>query len=167
VLFYTTLLITSLLLTLAIIGLKNLIVFVARKAFGLGKRHVQAGPTAHLDKMTLGRSLNTWGTQPHATPANLAKTHPASAQNTPWGWPGNRHEIHENHPKPATSNEGSLSAYLTRKHEKRQSAADWKRNVGRPDRDDRSALAGSTYKPSEDAISRYGIDEKGDRPWGW
>jgi hypothetical protein len=170
-LFYTTLLITSFLLTLVIIGLKNLIVFVARKAFGLGKRHVKAGPTAHLDQKTLGSSLkgasSAWGTQAHATPANLAKTHPAAAQNTPWGWPGSSHETHENHSRPATADGGTLSAYLARKHEKHRLETDWKRNVGRPPRDDRSALAGAAYKPSQDAISRYGIDKKGDRPWGW
>jgi hypothetical protein len=170
VLFYTTLLITSFLLTLVIIGLKILIVFVARKAFGLGKRHVNVGPTAHLDQKTPGRSpkvaSSAWGTQPQATPANLAKTHPAAAQNTPWGWPGNGHETHENYPKPAVANKATLSAYLARNHEKQQPAADWKRNIGRPARDERSALAGAAYKPSQDAISRYGIDKKGDRPWG-
>ena len=170
-LFYTTLLITSFLLTLVIIGLKNLIVFVARKAFMLGKQNTHVGPTAHLDQKTMGRGLkaasSAWGTQPHATPANLAKTHPAAAQNTPWGWPGNGHETHENHSRPATANGATLSAYLARKYDKRQPAADWKRNIGRPVRDESSALAGTAYKPSEDAISRYGIDKKGDKPWGW
>jgi len=171
VLFYATLLITSFLLTLVILGLKNLIVFVARKIFKLGKQDAYVGPTAHLDPKTLGRNLkvasSAWGTQPHATPATLAKTHPAAAQNTPWGWPGNGHETHENHPKPAVANGASLTAYLARKHENQQPAADWKRNIGRPVRDERSALAGTTYKPSQDAISRYGIDEKDDKPWGW
>jgi hypothetical protein len=171
VLFYTTLLITSFLLTLVIIGLMNLIVFVARKAFGPGKRHVKASPTAYFDQRTLDRSpkvaSSAWGTQPHATPANLAKTHPAVAQNTPWSWPGNGHETHENHPKPVTANGAGLNAYLARKHEKQRPAVDWKRNIGRPPRDDRSPLEGAAYQPSEDAISRYGIDKKDDRLWGW
>ena len=167
-LFYTTLLITSFLLTLVIIGLKNLIVFVARRAFGPGKGHVKAGPTAHLDKKTLGRSpkvaSSVWGTQAHVTPGNLAKTHPAAALSTPWGWPGNDHKVlRENHVKPAAANGGSLNVYLARKYDKHQTAADWKRNIGRPARDDRSLLAGYAYKPSEDAISRYGIEKKDDK----
>jgi len=166
-LFYTTLLITSFLLTLVIIGLKNLIVFVARKAFGLGRRHVKAGPTAHLDQKTLGRSpkvaSSAWGTQPHATPANLAKTHPAAALSTPWGWPGNDLKVRENHAKPAAANGGSLNAYLARKYDKHQTAADWKRNIGRPTRDNRPLLAGYAYKPSEGALSRYGIVKKDDK----
>jgi hypothetical protein len=171
VLFYATLLITSFLLTLVIIGLKNLIVFVARKTFKLGKRDAYAGPTAHFDQKKLGRNLkvasSTWGTQPHATPANLAKTHPAVPGNTPWGWPESGHETHESHPKSAMANGASLSAYLARKNEKQQPAADWKRNIGRPVRDDSSSLAGTTYKPSQDAISKYGIDKDDDRPRGW
>lgn len=170
-LFYTTLLVTSFLLTLVILGLKNMIVFIARKAVKLGKRDAYVGPTAHLDQKTLGRNLkatsSAWGTQPHATPTNLAKTHPAVPGNTPWGWPGSGHETHESHPRPAMANGASLSAYLARKHEKQRSAADWKRNIGRPVRDDRSSLAGTTYKPSQDAISKYGIDKDDDRPWGW
>lgn len=162
-LFYATLLITSFLLTLVLLGLKNLIVFVARKAFKPGKRDAYAGPTAHLDQKTLARKLKTtssaWGTQAHATPANLAKTHPAVPGNTPWGWPGSSHGNHESHPKPAMAN-GSLSAYLARKHEKQQLAADWKQNIGRPIRDDSSSLSGTTYKPSQDAISKYGIGQR-------
>ena len=145
-LFYTTLLITSFLLTLVIIGLKNLIVSVARKSFSFGKRDAKAGPTA-------------WGTQPHATPANLAKTHPAAALSTPWGWPGNDHKVRENHAEPAAANGASLNAYLARKNDKHQTTSDWKRNSGRPVRGGRSLLAGYAYKPSEDAILRYGIEK--------
>ncbi len=170
-LFYATLLITSFLLTLVIIGLKNLLVVIARRAFGLGKPHVKVGPTAHLSQKTLGRSpkvaSSTWGTKPNATPANLAKTHPAVAQHTPWGWPGNNHEIHKNHPKPAAAKEATLSAYMTRKYVKQQPVADWKRNIGRPVRDQRSALAGAAHKPGGDAISKCEGDKKGNRPWGW
>jgi len=171
VLFYATLLITSFLLTLVILGLKNLIVFVAREAFGLGKRDVKAGPTAHLDKKRLGRNLNVastaWGGQSHATPAALAKTHPVVPKNTPWGWPGNDHESREDQPRPAVARGANLNGYLARNYEKQQPSADWKRNVGRPVRDDQSVLSGRVYKPSEDAISRYGIDKDDDRPWGW
>jgi len=171
VLFYSTLLITSFLLTLVILGLKNLLVFVARNVFGLGKQNTKGAPTAHLNRKAPAKNLtvapSAWGRQGHATPATVAKTHPALPGNTPWGWPGSDPETREHHPGTAAARGTSLNAYLARKYEKQQTVGDWKRNIGRPARDDGSALAGTAYKPSEDAISRYGIDKKDDRPWGW
>jgi hypothetical protein len=171
VLFYTTLLITSFLLTLVILGLKDLIVFTARKAFKPGKQNTNEIPVAYRDQKTMGKNLNVassaWGTQPHATPATLAKTHPAVPANTPWGWPGYDRETREHQPRVAAANGTSLNAYLARKNEKHRPAADWKRNIGRPVRDDdSSSINGRAYNPSEDAISRYGIDKMDDRTWG-
>jgi hypothetical protein len=163
VLFYTTLLITSLLLTLAIIGLKNLIVFAARKVFKPGKQNTNEGPAAYRDQKTMGRNLNeassAWGRQAHASPTTLAKTHPVMPANTPWGWPGYNRETREQQPRVAAANGTSLNAYLARKDKEHRPAADWKRNIGRPVRDDSSSINGRAYNPSEDAISRYGIDK--------
>lgn len=170
-LFYTTLLVTSFLLTLVILGIKNLIVFAARKAFKPGKQNAHEVPVTYRDQKIMGGNLNVassaWGKQPHATPASLAKTHPAAPVNTPWGWPGYDRETHEHQPRVATANGTSLNAYLARKEEKHRPAADWKRNIGRPIRDDSSSVRGCAYSPSEDAISRYGIGKADDRPWGW
>ncbi len=170
-LFYATLLITSFLLALVIIGLKNLLVVIVRRAFSLGKSHVKVGPTAHLNQKTPGGSpkvaSSAWGTKPHATPANLAKTQPAVTQYTPWGWPGNSHETHKSHPGPAAAKEATLSAYMARKYVEHQPLADWRLNTGRPLRDQRSALAGAAYKPGKDVMTKCEADKKGNRPWGW
>jgi len=171
VLFYATLLVTSFLLTLVILGLKNLIVFIVRKVFAQHRQDVRFGATAHLSNKSTGANLSfassAWGQHSHATPAAMAKTHPAIPDNTPWGWPASENEPHDSRPKPKASNGATLNAYLARKHERHQSAADLKRDAGRPVRDDRSALSGQTYKPSQDAISKYGMDKEDDRPWGW
>jgi hypothetical protein len=164
-LFYTTLLITSFLLTLVILGLKNLIVFAARKAFKPGIQNTNEVPVAYRDQEIMGRNQNVassaWGKQPHATPATMAKTHPAVPANTPWGWPGYNRDTHEQQPRVAAANGTSLNAYLARKDKEHRPAADWKRNIGRPIRDDSSSINGRAYNPSEDAISRYGIDKNG------
>ena len=164
-LFYATLLLTSFLLTLVILGLKNLIVFVFRRVFREKREDVRMRATAHLANNARGTNLNrassAWGIQGHAAPATLAKTHPAMPNSsTPWGWPGSHGDNDDHSPRPAITNRGTLNAYLARKYEKGQPAADWKRNIGRPLRDDRSALSGQAYKPSEDAISRYRIDKE-------
>lgn len=163
-LFYATLLLTSFLLTLVILGLKNLIVFVFRKVFREKREDVRMRATAHLANNARGTNLNrassAWGRQGHAAPATLAKTHPAMPNsNTPWGWPGSNGEYGNPSPRPAATNGATLNAYLARKYEKDQTAGDWRRNIGRPLRDDRSALSGQAYKPSQDAISRYRMDK--------
>lgn len=171
-LFYATLLITSFLLTLVILGIKNLIVFFTRKAFRRSREDVRFKATAHLKNRAMGAGINTvseaWGKQAHAAPATMAKMHPAMpASGAPWGWPGSDSETREQRIRPATTKGSTLDAYLARKYEKQQSVGDWKRNVGRPTRDDRSALSGQAYKPSQDAISKYGMDKDDDKPWGW
>ena len=156
-----------------ILGLKNLILYFARMVFGKHGEDVRVRATAHLvNNRTLGTHLNAaspaWGRQAHATPANLARTHPARPNSsTPWGWPGNDHDSHEHASRPSVARGSNLNAYLARKYEKQQSVADWKRNVGRPLRDDSSPLSGQVYRPSQDAISKYGMDKKDDKPWGW
>lgn len=173
VLFYTSLLLTSILLTLVILGLKNLIVFAFRKLADKGREAVRGGSVAHLSHTVPGPNIHAassaWGRQNHATPATEAKTHPAvpTYAASSRGWSGTQHESREKRPRPTPANAGTLNAYLARKYDKEKPAADWRRNIGRPLRDDGSTLSGQAYKPSEDAISKYGIDNQDDRPWGW
>lgn len=159
-LFYTTLLITSFLLTLAILGLKYLVVFVARKVFGIGKRFVEADSAAHRRQKPSDGSLKAIpsyrASEFYATAPALARADTAAPR---WGLPESDQEFYEYPPKPATTARGSLNDYLASKYDKNLNVADWKRNIGRPARDDTSALAGTVYKPSQDAISKYGIDE--------
>ena len=159
-LFYTTLLITSFLLTLAILGLKYLVVFVARKVFGLGKRVAEADLAAYRRQKTSDGSLKAIPTyrarEFYATAPALAKTDTAAPT---WGGSGNDRDGYEHSSMSATAGRGSLNDYLASKYDKKQNVGDWKRNIGRPARDDTSALAGTAYRPSQDAISKFGINE--------
>lgn len=163
-LFYTTLLITSLLLTLAILGLKDLIVFMVRRSLRKQKHYQSAGKTTHPKNRAMGTKLNTdspaWGRLSHASPATMAKTHPALPDSgTPWGWPGSDNNTREYNSSSAPARGATLSDYLARKYEEQQTAGDWKRNIGRPLRDEGVALSGQAYKPSEDALSRFDMEK--------
>lgn len=170
-LFYATLLITSLVVTLVILWVYNMTILAVKKfreSRGLSESH---DPTAHLNEKKYGRNVKkvtkAWGEYGHATPNNLARTHPArSGSPAPWGWPGNDHESHEHQPKPLTAEGASLSAYLERNSSREKSVENWKKNVARPVRDDRPALAGKAYSPSKDTIDKFS-NEDDDRPWGW
>ena len=164
-LFYATLLITSLLLTLVILGLKDLIVFLVRKSLKTQKKNVATRRATHPKSMAMGANLNTnspaWGRRSHTTPAVMAKTHPVVPDSgTPWGWPGSDNNTRERRSRSAPARRTTLSDYLARQYEKQQSVADWKRNIGRPLRDEgTAALSGRVYEPSEDALSRYGKEK--------
>lgn len=160
VLFYVSLLLTSILLTLIILGLKNLIMFVFRKAVQGGREGVKSRSAAKSYVRASGYKVKAAplarGERIYASPRAPVKTHPASPYSaTPWGWPGREQEASRSRPRPSTTNRGTLNAYLARNYEDRAPEADWKRNIGRPIRDDWSSLSGEAYKPSKDAMSRY------------
>lgn len=143
-LFYVTLLLTSFLLTLVILGVRTLIVSVFRRLSSKGKAIVSPASSSR-------------GRRNHAAPVVMAKAHPAAPYSaSPWGW----HESGKSRPSTATAGGGTLSGYLSRRYERQKPPADWKREIGRPIRDDFSPLSGKVYKPSEEAISRYGMDKK-------
>ena len=161
-LFYATLLITSFLLTLFILGLKDLIIFIVRRSLRKHGKNVATRKAKHPKNRAMGTNLKTnspaWGRTSHATPAVMAKTHPVVPDSgTPWGWPGSDNNTREHHRRPAPVRGATLSDYLARQYEKQQTVGDWKRNIGRPLRDEGAALSGRVYQPSEDALSRFGM----------
>lgn len=163
-LFYVTLLLISILLTLIILGLKNLIMFVFKKAVQGGREGVKYRTASKSYVRVPGSTGNevssAWGKRDYATSGVPAKTHPASAFSaTPWGWPGGENGGSGNRSRSASTSQGSLNAYLARSYNNRAPVADWKRNIGRPIRDDWSPLTGEVYKPSKDAMSKYEMNE--------
>lgn len=150
-LFYTTLLITSLLISVVILAVFNLCVRTYRK-FSVSR--TRTGPTAHLSERKYGKNVKI-ASKPwehlgsHVQASTPARPHPAMPERaTPWGWPGGSQEQREPQARKVPTS-GSLNDYLSNNTlRKGQSVQDWKRNVGRPARDVRSSLAGETYKPS-------------------
>jgi hypothetical protein len=156
-LFYTTLFIVSLLVTLVILWLYNLVVFVGKKInvsrssgeYSDGAHQFGDRKYAKIPKMT----TQVWGSSGHATPAGLACTHPARPNSpAPWGWPGHDHEAHD-HPKSVAT----LNHYLAQKKIRDESVSEWKRNISRPVRDDRHGLAGRVYTPSSNSVSHITV----------
>jgi hypothetical protein len=84
-LFYTTLFITSLIAMFVVLWLLRLIASLARSIYRTRLPNAKQSPTAHLNKKIYGKNSKlaskAWGRKPHATPANLARTHPAKAEN--------------------------------------------------------------------------------------
>lgn len=151
-LFYASLLMTSLLMTVVILALYKLVVMLLKQFLRSSGR---AEPASHPGGTKYGQKVNgtakSFG-QPgiRAQPSGLYRTHPAKPGGPiPWGWPGNHHEHHDSHAA-KVSQAVPLKAYLRRANAlgKKQTVDDWKHNVGRPVRDDRPALAGTAYKPS-------------------
>lgn len=151
-LFYATLLITSLLVTVIILAVYNSVFAAYKKATALRKRN---NPTMHLSEKKYGKNnqkaSKSWGNPgSHAKPSALARTHPAVPEvRTPWGWPGSDHE-NQMPQANKVANTSDLNAYLSQKSslQKGQTVSDWKHNVGRPARDQSPVLAGTRYKPS-------------------
>ena len=170
-LFYVALLLTSLILTLLILWFYKLIVFVARKVLGSSLPAEEFGPTVHLNQNIPGENLQLaskpLGRQEHSTPANLARTHPAKTDNTtPWGWPGNDHDIREQHTKGVPTNGGTLNSYLVRSGYHHQVTGNWKEDIGPASRDERPGLTGKAYQPSRGTLPDYKSNIS-DKPWGW
>jgi len=177
-LFYTTLLVTSLILTLVILWLYKLIVIITRKVFKgrlSNEKPVSMGLPGQINP---GRNTKTesqvWGTYGHSNPSTMARTHPAGPtpdQATPWGWPDHDHMNDEYRPMPASSKAGSLNSYLSRNLVNAQTVGTGKQNVDLPDRDDRSAFIGKAYKEvrreARKAASKDLHHTVDDKPWGW
>ena len=165
-LFYAALLLTSLLVTLMLLWLYRLTVLVGRKIFRSSAR-----ADADIVNRSMGRDLkaasSAWGRKYHETPGNLARTHPVTpGQATPWGWPGSD-EGHDFHPKPASAHKADLSSYLSRHDSEPNHSPDWKRDIGKPVRDDRPTFSSKPQGLKRKAEHKKPDDEGDDKPWGW
>ena len=164
-LFYAILFISSFVVMLVVLWLLRMIASLARTLHKKRLPNEKQGPTAHLNQKKYGKNAElaskAWGRKPHATPANLARTHAAIAeQPTPWGWPGNEHDLREHHPQVATTKVVTPKSYPVHNKLERKRVT-WKKNAGKLMRDSRSGL-GQVYEPSQDARSTFAIDKKQD-----
>jgi len=158
-LFYTTLFITSLILIVVVLWVCRLFAAFGQRAYKIRLPDADQGPTAHLTEGKYGKdkrlASKAWGRKPHATPANLARTHPAMAEKqAPWGWPGNENEVRENQPKTAPKSQPAPKPYKARRKRKIKTTGTWAiRKVG-------YGLSGQSYQPSQDARSTFALDKK-------
>lgn len=166
-LFYITLLLTSLVVTLMILWLYKLTVFFVRKVFRSTHDQAGVGPVDHVRARR--KASRAWGIRAHATPTKQAQTHPASANNRAGRWSGYAQSVHKEHPELATSTGADLSSYLSRQDsETSRRSVDWKRELGRPIRDDsRPAFRSDSQKSGQNVASKHHGHKGGDTPWGW
>ncbi|MCP4002148.1 MAG: hypothetical protein GY727_14660 [Gammaproteobacteria bacterium] len=166
-LFYTLLFFSSFILVLAVLWLLRLIASFSQRIYKNRLPNEKQGPTAHLNKKKYGKNVKlasrAWGRKPHATPTNLARTHPAKTRTlVPWGWPGNKYDLDEHRPQVAVTKAVTpKSSPVSNKPEHKKVKA-WKSSAGKLMRDSRSGLSGQAYQPSEDARSTFAIDKRQD-----
>lgn len=166
-LFYITLLITSLIVITVLLWFLRMVSALTQSIRGTHTPNAKQGPTAHLNERQYNKSSKrasrAWGKKPHATPANLARTHPAKVdKSTPWGWRGNVNAIREQKLKVAASEEATLNSTQARKNLRRETVDSWKQMQKQRQlrRKNNSSLSGQAYAPSQDARSTFAINEK-------
>jgi len=125
VLFYISLFITGFVFILVLFWLYRMIVSYTQRIYRTRIPNAVQSPTGHLNEQKYGKNSKlaskAWGGKPHATPANLARTHPANAEKpAPWGLPGHEHEIYGHQPRVAATKGATLNAYLAREKLKHQ-----------------------------------------------
>ena len=95
---------------------------------------------------------------------HLSRTRSYSTRNNtpaPWGWKGSNGKIREHGPNTASANGSSgIGAFIN--DPGKQSAS-----VGWPYREEKTRVAGSSYKVSRKARSAKTGQGSGSKPWGW
>ncbi len=161
-LFYTGLLIASLLVALIAHWVYRTIRYNASSVYSTVIPGVSEGPTshvkAHVTPVTTGGSAAPWGWTNHETPANAAKTHAALPTEKPhWDWSGNKSEINEHHPHHGPDAYSAKSNQV----DTRKASAGW------PHREDKLEFAGKSYKVTRKVTPRTPDTAGADKPWGW
>jgi len=161
-LFYTALLIASLVAALVILWVYRTIQYNAGSVY---KTVIPDSELAHINHSksktapaASGGSASPWGWNGHETPANAAKTHAALPTEKPqWDWSGNRNEISETHP-----HHGSHDSYAVPNRDKTLKAG-----AGWPHREEKQEFAGKAYKVTRKAPKRTSGTAAASKPWGW
>lgn len=161
-LFYTGLLIASLLVALIVRWVYCSSKYNASSVYSTVISGVAEGPTshvkAHATPVTTGGSASPWGWKNHETPANAAKMYAAlPTEKLHWDWSGNKNEIHEHHPHHGPH---GYSAKSNRADTQKVSA-------GWPHREDKFEFAGKAYKVTRKVTPRTTDTAGADKPWGW
>ena len=154
-LFYTALIIASLIVALLVLWAFQVIARAGRSVFKSRLPDAKNASTSHLRVQRLATTVNEtptpWGWKSHETPANMAKTHAAPpSRQTQWGGSENTTR------PPAYDNSGS-----TRRVNINKPAIGW------PYREEKSELAGKAYKVSRKTKPRLSNLGTVSKPWGW
>jgi len=170
-LFYSTILIVSLIVAVVILWFYRTTKDTSKAVYNTIKPPaVDHSPTNHLKETTAPMAVTDtptpWGTKSHHTPRNLAQTHAAKPiEQAPWAWQGHkRHQVREQ--RTHNARHSSLNDAPSA-----DPASIRSQNVGWPYREDMMKTGGKGYKitrkvplPKKTNLTNLSTLSK---PWGW
>jgi len=159
--FYISLLVGSVVAAVILLYLVHAIMNLGRAARRSFLPSAKDKRTSHLEntKFSEHSKMQTpWGWKGHASPAGVARTHPAVPSNdSSWEWKGKAKKTTGNtrNDKPA-----GLDGFI-------ESETAPRPTVGWPYREDKMDVAGSAYKVTRKAKpAKTNLRDNG-KPWGW
>lgn len=160
--FYISLLVGSVVAAVGLLYLVHALKRLGSAAYTTMLPSAKDRRTGHLEntKFSHNNKMQTpWGWRGHASPAGVARTHPAipSDNNTSWEW---KTKDNKTNNKSQVEKSTGLDGFLA-------SEAAPKPTVGWPYREDKLDVAGSAYKVTRKAKpARTNLRDNG-KPWGW
>ncbi|MDX2416456.1 MAG: hypothetical protein QNK19_03240 [Xanthomonadales bacterium] len=160
--FYISLLVGSIVAAVVLLYFVHAIMNLGRSAYtAMLPGAKKDRRTSHLENTRFSehhKMQTPWGWKGHASPASVARTHPAMPlEKTTWDWKGKDTKTTN---KSQTEKSTGLDGFLA-------SEAAPKPTVGWPYREDKLDVAGSAYKVTRKAKPvKTNLRDNG-KPWGW
>jgi len=159
--FYISLLVGSIVAAVILLYLVHAIMNLGRAAHRSILPSAKNKRTSHLENTRFSehsKMQTPWGWKGHASPAGVARTHPAAAPNdSSWEWKGKDKKTTS---KSQGEKPTGLDGFI-------ESEAAPKPTVGWPYREDKLDVAGSAYKVTRKAKpAKTNLRDNG-KPWGW
>jgi len=168
--FYALLFVGSVIAALIILYAYNAVLRVGKSVYKARLPGSGENLTSHLDNKSVNGAQTPWGWGSHATPANSARTHPASPnRQAPWGWRGSEQEVRsrDSATPASTANATGFDAFLKNNTDASGSQAAQKPTVSWPYREDKSEAAGRVYKVTRKSrLAKTNLKNTA-TPWGW
>jgi hypothetical protein len=165
-LFYSTILIVSLIVAVVILWFYRTNKDTSQAIYNTIKPPaVDRSPNNHLKETTapMADTPTPWGTKSHQAPRSLAQTHATRPlKQAPWGWPGHKqHQVREQH-----THNASHSSLIDAPSADPVSIRSQK--VGWPYREEMVKTGGKVYKKARKVSPPKKTNLKTiSKPWGW
>lgn len=170
--FYTSLFVACVIIAIVVLYLYNSVVDVGKSIYKAFLPSSRNKLTAHLEERKVVTTINDtptpWGWKSHATPENIARTHPAAPNaQTPWGWRGKPHQTHNQHSAHGTGNTNGAGVPHSHNGGASSPEATDSPMVGWPYREEKFEFTGKAYKVTRKATPKRTNLRATSKPWGW
>jgi len=170
--FYTSLFIACVVIALVFLFFYNSVADLGKLIYRKFHSGSKKKPAAHQEERILATTINDtptpWGWASHATPENIARTHPAApSRQSPWGWPGHHHETYAHHSAGVTGNTNGGGASHSHNGGASKPEETETPTVGWPYREEKFELSGKAYKVTRKARPKRTNLRTTGKPWGW